>query len=66
MMCYSIEPRDQIFVKIYRLLFFVKNIGKHIIKNISKSVSSKGSQKTFDHAKQSATDALKTASKKQL
>ena len=36
-----------------------KNIGK----NISKSLSDKYSQK-LDHAKQSATDALKTVSKR--
>ena len=36
-----------------------KNIGKSINKNLS----SKYSQKLFDHAKQSATDALKTAPK---
>ena len=32
-------------------------------KNISKDLSSKHSQKLLDYAKQSATDALKTASK---
>ena len=32
-------------------------------KNISKNLSSKYGQKLLDHAKQSATDALKTASK---
>ena len=37
-----------------------RNIGK----NISKSLSSKYSQKIIDHAKQSTTDALKTAAKK--
>ena len=37
-----------------------KNIGK----NISKNWSSKCSQKLLDHAKQSAADTLKTASKK--
>ena len=36
-----------------------KNIGKNIIKNLS----SEYSKKFFDHAKQSAIDALKTASK---
>ena len=39
---------------------FAKNIGR----NISKNVSSKYSQKLLDHAKQSATDALKTSSKR--
>ena len=34
--------------------------------NISKNLSSKYSQKLLGHAKQSAMDALKTASKKQF
>ena len=38
------------------LLSFAKNIG-------SKNLSSKYSQKSFDYAKQSTTDALKTTSK---
>ena len=33
-------------------------------KNISKNLSSKYSQKLFDHAKQSTTDALKASSKR--
>ena len=37
-----------------------KNIGK----NISKNLSSKYSQRLLDYAKQSATDALKTTSKR--
>ena len=40
----------------------VRNIGK----NISTNLSSKYSQKLFDHTKQSATDALKTTSKRAL
>ena len=43
---------------------FAKNIGKNIGKNICKNVSGKYSQKLFDYAKQSATDELKTISKK--
>ena len=39
-----------------------KNIGK----NISKNLSSKYSQKLLDHAKQSATYAFKTASKRAI
>ena len=35
-------------------------------KNISKSLSSKYSQKLFDHAKQSTTVALKTSSKRAI
>ena len=36
-------------------------MGKNHGKNISKKLSSKYSQKRLDHAKQSATDAFKTA-----
>ena len=39
----------------------LKSMGKNICKNISKNVSHKYSQKRLDHAKQSPTDALKTA-----
>ena len=39
-------------------------MGKTIGKNISKNLRIKYSQKLFDHAKQSATDALKTTSKR--
>ena len=56
---YSTEPGDRIFVKRYGFLFFAKNIGK----NLSKNVSGKHSQKLLDHAKQSATNALKLTSK---
>ena len=66
MMRYSIQPRDIIFVKGYELLSFVRNIRKNIGKNISKNVSCKYSQKFLDHDKQSATYALKTASKRAI
>ena len=36
-------------------------MGKNHGKNISKNLSSKYSRKRLDHAKQSATDAFKTA-----
>ena len=39
-------------------------MGKSIGKNISKSIRSKYSQNLLDHAKQSATDAIKTDSKR--
>ena len=39
-------------------------MGKNIRKNISKKLSGKYSQKLLDDAKQSATDALKTFSKR--
>ena len=47
-------------VKSYGFLSFAENMGR----NISKNLSSKDSQKLLDHAKQSATDALKTSSKR--
>ena len=61
---YSVQSRDQIFVKGYELLPFARNMGKSIGKNKSKKLSSKYSQKLLDHAKQSATVARKTASKR--
>ena len=39
-------------------------MGRNISKTISENVSSKCSQKLLDHAKHSATDELKTASKR--
>ena len=56
---YLVQPRSQTFIKGYGFLSFYNNMGR----NISKNVSSKYSQKLLDHAKQSATDALKTFSK---
>ena len=61
------------FVKGYRFLSFAKNMGKKIgigigkntvfsYKNVSENLSVKYSQKNLDHAKQPATDALKTSS----
>ena len=63
-MRYLVQPRDQIFVKGYEYLSFAKNMGKNIGKNISKNLSDKYSQKIIDHAKISATNALKTSSKR--
>ena len=63
MMCYSVEPRDRIFVKylyFYGFMSCAQNMGRNISKNISKHLSSKYSQKPLDHAKKCATDALKT------
>ena len=54
-MRYSIEPRDRIYVKGYGFLPFVKTMGK--------SLSNKYGQNRLDSAKQSTTDAIKTASK---
>ena len=57
-MRYSIETRDRIYVKGYRLLSFAKNMGK--------SWSNKYGQKLLDGAKKSTTDAIKTASKRAI
>ena len=57
-MYYSIEPRDRRYVKGYEVLSFAKNIGRNI--------SNKYSQNLVDSAKKSATDAIKTASKRAI
>ena len=57
-MRYSIEPRDRIYVKAYGFLYFAKNMGKYL--------SNKYSQKLLDNAKKSATDAIKTVSKRAI
>ena len=64
MTTYSVQPRDQIFVKGYGFLSSAKNMVKNIGKSISKNLSGIYSQKLLDHAKQSATDALKNSSKR--
>ena len=55
-MRYSIEPRDRICVKGCGFLSFANNMGK--------SLSNKYGQKLLDCAKNSTTDAIKTASKR--
>ena len=62
----SFQPRNRRFVKDYGFLSFAKNIGKNIGKDLRKSFSSKYSQEFVDHAKQSATDILKTTSKRAI
>ena len=51
-------------VKGYEFLSFAKDMGKEICKNVNKNQSVKYSQKLLDHAKKSATDALKISSKR--
>ena len=51
-MRYSIEPRDRVYVKGYGFMSFAK------------SMSSKYGKKLVDTAKKSATDAIKTTSKR--
>ena len=58
--------RNRMFVKLYEFLSFAKDMRKSLGKNISKKISCKYSQKLIDPAKQSATDALKTASKREI
>ena len=57
-MRYSIEPRDKKYVKGYGFLSFAKNMGKNL--------SNKYGQKLIDIAKKSATDAIKTASRRAI
>ena len=38
-MRYSIEPRDRIYVKAYRFLFFAKNIGKNLTNKYGQNFS---------------------------
>ena len=62
-MRYSIEPRERRYVKGYGFLSFARNIGTHAAK-VAKHMSNKYSQKLVDTAKKSATDAIKTTSKR--
>ena len=57
-MRYSIEPKDRIYMKGYKFLSFTKNIPNNL--------SGKYSQKVFDSAKRSTTDAIKTTSKRAI
>ena len=61
---YFVQPRSRI--KGHGYLSFAKNMGENIGKNIKKNLSTKFSQKLLDNAKQSATDALKTLSKRAI
>ena len=54
----STEPRERRFVKGYGFLSFAKNMCKNL--------SNKYGQKLVDSAKKYATDALKTASKREF
>ena len=60
---YSVQPRDYIFVKGYGFLYFARNVGKDVGKNIIQNLSSKYRQRLLDHAKESATNTLKSDSK---
>ena len=56
----NLEKED---IKGYGFLSFTRNIGTHAAK-IAKNMNDKYSQKIVDTAEKSATDAIKTASKK--
>ena len=64
-MRYSIEPKERRHVKGYGFLSFARNIGTHAAK-VAKNMSDKYSQKLVDTAKKSATDAIKTVSKRAI
>ena len=57
---YSVQPRNETFIKDYGFLSFAKNMDR----NINKTLSNKYSQNVLDHAKQSDTAVLKTYSKR--
>ena len=57
-MRYSIELTGRIYVKGYGFLSFAKNMGKNL--------SNKYGRKLLDSAKNSTTDAIKTASKRTI
>ena len=54
------------YIQTYGFLSFARIWVKILIKYISKNLSSKSSQKLLGHAKQSATDGIKTASKRAI
>ena len=64
-MRFSIEPRERRHVKGYGFLSFPRNIGTHATK-VAKNMSNKDGQKLADTAEKSATDAIKTASKRAI
>ena len=65
-MSYSFQPRNRISVKGCRFLSFPNSIDTNVDENISKNLTGKYSQRFLDHAKQCATDAHKTSSKRSM
>ena len=47
MTCFSVQLRDQIFVRDYGFLSFGKHMSKNICKNINKNLNGKYSQTTY-------------------
>ena len=64
-MCYSMESRERRYVKGFGFLSFAKNMGTHATR-VAKNLRNKYGQKLVDSAEKSATDALKTASKRAI
>ena len=64
-MRYSIEPRERRHMKGYGFLSFARNIGTNATK-VAKNMNNKYGLKLADTAKKSATDATKTASKREI
>ena len=64
-MRYSIEPTERRHVKGYGFLSFARNIGTQATK-VAKNMSNKYGLKLVDTAKKSATDAIKTTSKRAI
>ena len=59
------KPRERTHVKGYGFLSFARNIGTHATK-VAKNMNNKYGQKLVDTAQKSATDAIKTASKRAI
>ena len=51
MTSYSVQPRNEIFVRDYGFLSFDRNMGKIVGKNIGKNLSNKYSKKFLAHCK---------------
>ena len=66
MTCYSIEPRDQIFVKGYRFLSLAKTMSKNIGKNIGKNLSSKYGPSMLAYTSKTYRSYLNSLLQKQL
>ena len=64
-MRYSIEPRERRYVKGYGFSSFARNISTHAA-TVGKNKSNKYGQNLTDTVKKSATDAIKTASKRAI
>ena len=62
----SLAQRSNIYKIGIRFLSFARSTSKNIGKRVSKNLSGKYSQKLSHHAKKSATDTFKTASKRTI